>query len=139
MYYTVTMKNTLSLLFGINKASAVISRRYSSHGLSFTDFMILYRLNSSPNGKLRRVDLAEELGLTASGITRLLLPLEKLGIIERTTDDADARARFAALTKAGKNMLEEATISILEKAEDSLPSEVVSKAKELTDLLTKIK
>ncbi len=139
MYSAFTMKNTLSLLFGITKSSAVVSRRYSSHGLSFTDFMILYRLNDSPNGKLRRIDLAEELGLTASGITRLLLPLEKLGIIERSTDDADARARFAALTKAGKNMLEEAMSSILEKAEDALPAEVVGRSKELADLLAKIK
>jgi len=133
------MKQVLSLLFSITKASAIVSRRFSSHGLSFADFMILDRLNASPTGKLRRIDLAEELGLTASGITRLLLPLEKLGIIERSTDDADARARFAALTKAGKNMLEEATASILEKAEDALPSEIVGRAKELADALSKIK
>jgi DNA-binding MarR family transcriptional regulator len=133
------MNNPLPLLSALTRASAVVSRRFSSHGLSFTDFMILQALDSAPEQKLRRIDLADELGLTASGITRLLLPLEKLGIVKRVTDDADARARFATLTKAGKNMLEEATVSILEKAEDALPPEAISKAKEITDILQKIK
>jgi len=133
------MNNPLSLLSAITRASAVVSRRFSSHGLSFTDFMILQKIDSAPGQKLRRIDLAEELGLTASGITRLLLPLEKLGIVKRLTDDADARARFATLTKAGKNMLEEATVSILEKAEDALPAEAIAKAREITDILQKIK
>ncbi len=39
--------------------------------------MTLYYLERAPGGRLRRVDLAERLGLTASGVTRSLLPLEK--------------------------------------------------------------
>ena len=102
------MKNTLTFLFSLVKTNAILSRRLSVHGLDFSDFMIISYLNESREQKLRRIDLAEKLGLTASGITRMLLPLEKLGIIERSLDDADARARYASITPAGKNLPEDA-------------------------------
>ena len=70
---------------------------------------------------MRRIDLAEKLGITASGITRMLLPLEKLGIIKRDLDQDDARARFASLTPAGKEMLDNAKATITMKMEDILP------------------
>jgi len=102
------MKNTLTFLFSLVKTNAILSRRLSVHGLDFSDFMIISYLNESREQKLRWIDLAEKLGLTASGITRMLLPLEKLGIIERSLDDADARARYASITPAGKNLPEDA-------------------------------
>jgi len=36
----------------------------SAHGISFGDFQALYHLSHAPEGRLRRVDLAERLGLT---------------------------------------------------------------------------
>lgn len=132
------MKNAIPFLFSIVKANAILSRRLSGHGLDFSDFIILYHLNEAPENKLRRIDLAEKLGLTASGITRMLLPLEKLGIIERNLDDADARARYATITKAGKELLTDATATIEMKIEDLIPEDKESQLKEFTDLLEKI-
>jgi DNA-binding MarR family transcriptional regulator len=75
------------------------------HGISFSDFMLLHYLNRAPGGRLRRVDLAERQGLTASGVTRTLLPLEKIGLVERQQDPRDARVAYAAITETGRELL----------------------------------
>jgi DNA-binding MarR family transcriptional regulator len=75
------ISSELLLLINLNKLQSVISRKFDSlsvHGLGFNDFVILYILNTSSESKMRRIDLAEKIGLTASGITRLLNPLKKL-------------------------------------------------------------
>ncbi|UUZ55216.1 MarR family transcriptional regulator [Massilia sp. H-1] len=51
-----------------------------------------------PGGRIRRVDLAERVSLTASGVTRTLLPLEKIGLVTRQSDPRDARVGFAVIT-----------------------------------------
>jgi len=132
------MKNTIPFLFAIAKTNAMLSRRLSGHGLDFNDFMILFYLNAAPEQKLRRIDLAEKLGLTASGITRMLLPLEKLHIIERDTNDADARARYATLTPAGKNLLDDATATIEMKTEDFFPETDDAELEKFIKLLEEI-
>ena len=57
---------------------------------------------------MRRVDLAERVGLTASGVTRTLLPLEKIGLVTRESDPRDARVGFAAITPVGHEMVDNA-------------------------------
>jgi DNA-binding MarR family transcriptional regulator len=96
------------------RAYAVLLRRFdnalgSHHGISFSDFQLLNHLARAPGGRLRRVDLAERVGLTASGVTRTLLPLEKIGLITRQADPRDARVGFAAITNAGHEMVVNAT------------------------------
>jgi DNA-binding MarR family transcriptional regulator len=96
------------------RAHAVLIRRLDSalgshHGISFGDFQVLDHLSRAPGGRLRRVDLAERLGLTASGVTRTLLPLEKIGLVRREPDPRDARVGYAAVTPAGLELLVNAT------------------------------
>jgi len=96
------------------RAHAVLIRRFDSmlgtyHGISFGDYQLLRHLGRAPAGRLRRVDLAERLGLTASGVTRALLPLEKIGLVVREIDPRDARVGFAAVTPAGRELLDNAT------------------------------
>lgn len=102
---------TPSLSFFMNMAivQAMISRKFDPQlgGLSFTEFLILYHLSASPNGTLRRVDIAERVGLTASGITRLLAPMEKIGLVKREANVKDARVSVVALAPSGKRMLQE--------------------------------
>lgn len=113
--------NNLALLFSLSKANSVITRRLSMHGLDFSDFIILYYLNEAEGKKLRRIDLAEKLGLTASGITRMLIPLEKIHIITRDQSDEDARARYATLTKAGEQLFSDASVTMNNRLEDAIP------------------
>jgi DNA-binding MarR family transcriptional regulator len=91
------------------RANAVLIRRFDSslgtyHGISFADFQILNHLNQAPEGKLRRVDLAERVGLSASGVTRALLPLEKIGLVTRQSDPRDARVGLALITDTGREL-----------------------------------
>lgn len=111
--YQIT--NALQFFITLNQSFAAISRRFDHMGsmVGFNDFVILYHLMVAEDNKLRRIDLAEKTGLTASGITRLLPPLEKLKLIERESNPRDARVSFVVLTSGGKRILAES----LERAE----------------------
>ena len=67
----------------------------------------------APDKRLRRIDLADTIGLTASGITRLLLPMEKIGLVQREAHDGDARVSYIAIAPGGEAKLSEA----IERAE----------------------
>jgi DNA-binding MarR family transcriptional regulator len=55
---------------------------------------------------LRRVDLAQQVLLTPSGITRLLDGLQRCGLVEKAGCETDARVVYAKLTDAGVEKLE---------------------------------
>ena len=100
----------LDFCLRLARAQAVLVRRLDNtlgnlHGISFSDFQLLYHLNRAPGARLRRVDVAERLALTASGVTRALLPLEKIGLVSRQPDPRDARVGYAAITPAGQELL----------------------------------
>src|SRR5581483_3166999 len=79
-----------SLLRGHAAARRALSARLDGeHGLSISEFEALQLL--SREGALRRVDLAEGLGLTASGVTRLLDGLERAGLVGKRTCEHDQR------------------------------------------------
>lgn len=77
----------------------------TDHGLTLSDFEVLLRLSQAPDRRMRRVDLAEQVLLTASGITRLLDGLESAGYVERGTCATDRRVVYAVLTEAGQAKL----------------------------------
>ncbi|BAV08503.1 transcriptional regulator, MarR family [Filimonas lacunae] len=117
----------------------VVSRRFdrlNAHGIGFSDFVILYLLNSAQDGKMRRVDLAEKTGLTASGITRLLSPLEKIGLVGREVNERDARVSYVLLTAAGKKIYEEARVTAEHTAKDILPAGKAKAVKLLAEMLS---
>ena len=58
---------------------------------------------------MRRVDLADQLILTASGVTRLLDGLEQAGYVDREACASDRRVTYAVLTEAGLAKLREAS------------------------------
>ena len=50
------------------------------HDLTLSDFEVLLRLSRAPDRQMRRVDLADQVLLSPSGVTRLLDGLERHGI-----------------------------------------------------------
>jgi len=84
----------------------------ADHGLTLNDFECLLTL-ARAGGHLRRVDLAGQLVLTPSGITRLLDGLERSGLVEKAPCSSDARVTYAVLTEAGRARLEQAADSHL--------------------------
>ncbi|WP_261841560.1 MarR family winged helix-turn-helix transcriptional regulator [Aliamphritea ceti] len=95
-------------------ASKLIKRvdgQLSIHGISFTEFMIMRHLNSSALKTMRRIEIAEAVGISASGVTRLIAPMEKMGIVEKESNPRDARQSLVKLSKAGQRLFEDASLS----------------------------
>jgi DNA-binding MarR family transcriptional regulator len=78
------------------------------HGLSINDYEALHALAQTESGFMKRVDLARTLGLSPSGITRLLEGLEAAGLVERASCPSDLRVTYARLTPSGAAVLAEA-------------------------------
>jgi len=60
--------------------------------------------------------------VTPSGVTRLLGPLERRGIVAREADGHDARATYAVLTRSGKALAKDAAATVSSIAEQILGS-----------------
>jgi DNA-binding MarR family transcriptional regulator len=95
------------------RASFAVTRELSAqlqadHGLTINAYEALLRLALSPGSRMRRVDLANSLMLTASGVTRLLDGLEREGLVGREACESDRRVTYAVLTKAGRDKLRQA-------------------------------
>lgn len=128
----------LLLLININKLQSVIARKFDSlsvHGLGFNDFVILYVLYSSSESRMRRIDLAERIGLTASGVTRLLNPLEKIGLVSRESNERDARVSYVVITPNGKKIFEEAKLSAENITKEILTSKKGKSLRMVNELL----
>lgn len=78
-------------------------------GISLAEYRLLRALGDAPGASASRVDLADAVGLTPSGVTRALKPMEKLGIVSTVKSKRDARLAIAALTPAGRELLSEAS------------------------------
>jgi DNA-binding MarR family transcriptional regulator len=101
---------------GLVRAHASTMRRFNTelvadHDLTINDYEVLLHLSHADDRRLRRVDLAQRVLLTPSGITRLLEGLEREGYVERATCDSDARVTYAQLTDEGQEKLRQASKS----------------------------
>jgi DNA-binding MarR family transcriptional regulator len=99
-------------------AHAVLIRELSaslvaSHGLTINDYGTLLLLSRAGEEGMRRIDLANQLQLSPSGITRLLDRLEDQGLVGKGECKSDARVSYAILTEDG-----------LEKLRDAAPGHV---------------
>lgn len=119
-------------------ASGKIERRFDRvpsavRGVSFTENMLLKRLQEQPNCSASRVDLASVVHLTPSAVTRALKPLEKTGFVSSHKNQRDARQTVARLTDAGKELISDAdTVLHDEISALSIPA---SESKAMTNAL----
>ena len=106
-------------------------------GISLAEYRLLRALGDAPGSQASRVDLAQAVGLTPSGVTRALRPMEKLGIVSTVKSKRDARLAIAALTPAGRELLEDASGVVDDTMKTLLKRapELASRADELTGLL----
>jgi DNA-binding MarR family transcriptional regulator len=100
------------------RSHSAITRELSAqlqreHGLTLNDYEVLLHLSHADGGMMRRVDLAESVLLTASGITRLLDGLERAGLVCKQTCSSDARVSYAKLTDEGRAKLQAASVTHL--------------------------
>jgi DNA-binding MarR family transcriptional regulator len=86
---------------------AVETELLSRHGLPLSWHEVMVRLDRSPDGAMRMQELAREVLLSKSGLTRLADRMEEAGLIERSKCGTDRRGTFAVITEAGRQMLRE--------------------------------
>lgn len=127
----------IQFFFNLSKAYAIANRRFDNSlgGLGFNELIILYHLDQAENKRLRRIDLAEKIGLTASGVTRILLPMEKVGYVKKEMNKEDARVSLVLLAPGGKCRLEEAKERMQFLIEEKFTPLDLKKMQELTVLL----
>ncbi len=80
----------------------------AEHGLSLREYEVLVHLSEAPDRSLRMTDLAGQLRLSPSGITRRIDALVRTGLVERRRCPSDRRGQNAVLTDKGLRRLEEA-------------------------------
>ena len=105
------------------RAHSAITRQLNAdllnvHGLTLNDYEVLLMLSKADGHRMRRVDLAQTVVLTASGITRLLDGLERAGYVEKDTCASDARVSYAKLTSSGHHKLRAAAETHLRGVEE---------------------
>ena len=69
--------------------------------ISLADYDVLLNLALAPGGRLRMSELADQVLLSRSGMTRRVDRLESAGLVRRDECPADRRGSFAAITSDG--------------------------------------
>ncbi len=110
--------NALRILQSADEIKARLSGEFSAvHGLSVNEFFLLMHLDQAALNRHSRVELARRMHVSASTVTRMVAPMEKLGMLTRQVDKRDARLAFVVLTDAGRTKLNEARKTFSKQAE----------------------
>ena len=107
----------LSSVLALLRAHARIEEQFgnalgSIHGLALKELLLLMHLAAAPKTRLSRIDLAKRLHVSASTVTRMTQPMEKLGMVGRQADPRDARLAYVVLTPAGKRLVTDARATL---------------------------
>jgi DNA-binding MarR family transcriptional regulator len=108
----ITREQTLALTFAAswNRLEKRLDSSLGAvRGISFAEYRLLRALSDAPSAWASRVDLAQTVGLTPSGVTRALRPLEKLGYVTTAKSKRDARLALASLTPPGQELVNDAS------------------------------
>jgi len=109
--------NALRLLQAADDFRAGLAGEFSAvHGISVNEFLMMLHLERSAANRLSRVELAKRMHVSASTITRMAAPMEKIGLLGREVDERDARLAFVVITKAGREKLSEAIATFSKRA-----------------------
>lgn len=78
------------------------------HSIGLSEFETLDRVVDANCGKYRMSDLAQDIHLSQSALSRTVARLERDGLVERSMCDDDRRAVFVSLTEKGRRVHEQA-------------------------------
>jgi DNA-binding MarR family transcriptional regulator len=111
----------LNAILRLIRAQSHLQNRFAAelggvHGLSVNELMLLMHLDQAAGGRLRRVDLAERLDLSQSGVSRMLAPMEKVGWVDRAEDPRDGRVGYVKLTPAGRRLAKDGAKTLAQQA-----------------------
>jgi DNA-binding MarR family transcriptional regulator len=87
--------------------SALEAELVAHHGITTGDYGVLARLSEADDSKMRMCDLASDLHLSPSGLTRRLDGLVRRNLVVREPSAEDRRVMLAVLTTEGRSFLEQ--------------------------------
>lgn len=93
----------------VSTVEHVTARHLRAHGLTMTEFLLLAVLSDHSGASARCTDLANSLGMTTGGITRLTQRAAKRLLVGRKTNEADRRSSLVWMTPYGRERLDAAT------------------------------
>ncbi len=115
--FTPSMELVMTLTSLQSKMQKRMESQLSMHGISFTEFMVMYQLSIAPSKTMRRIELAENVGLSASGVTRLLAPMVKIHLVQKEANPRDARYSLVKLAKTGEQLFNDALVTFKQSSE----------------------
>jgi len=121
-----------------SKLSRRVGNHLSIHGISLTEFLVMHYLHNSRNKAVLRIELAEHVGMSASGVTRLIAPMEKNHIVEKVSNPRDARQSLVKLSEVGQTLFNDANISFEQISQDILGKLSPSQQEKVVDLYAKL-
>jgi DNA-binding MarR family transcriptional regulator len=90
------------LLGRYHKTQCALDRALvADHGLTVSDFEVLQQLQATGE-RVRMHEMAEQVHLTQSALSRLITRLEKAGLVRRDTCEDDRRSVWTQITPAGE-------------------------------------
>lgn len=107
----------------------------ATSGIPVSWFEVLLRLARSEGGRLRMAELARQVGLSTSGLTRLIDRIEEAGYVRREACKEDRRGANAVLTDDGAALLRKAVPPHLDSLEVHLAQPLGDRMATLRDLL----
>jgi DNA-binding MarR family transcriptional regulator len=108
----------------MNRSGRDFKRFMDETDLSFSQISVLMRLKHG--GNIGVSEIGDQLGVTNAAASQAVDRLVQLGLIERTEDPDDRRAKRLALTQKGRTLIEkgiEARSQWIEGLTDALTSE----------------
>lgn len=106
----------------------------ADHNLGLPDYEVLMQLSQADGNSLRMTELAREVLLSPSGLTRRLDGLVKAGYVERKPCPSDGRGLLAVMTEKGQSKLQEMIPTHVKSVRDHYASRI--SRDQLRDLVT---
>ena len=130
----------LKLWVVLARAHAAIAARAEAdiarHGLTLAEFGVLEALYHK--GPLLLGELQRKILVTSGGMTWLVNRLEERGLVERRACKEDGRARYAALTRTGRRLIERIFPEHSAALADAASGLTVDEQSEAVELLKKL-
>ena len=120
-------------------ANAVAREDEGATGIPTAWFEVMIRLIRSPDHRLRMSDLAQQVQLSTSGLTRLVDRIEAAGYVQREACPGDRRGLNAVLTDSGEAALRKALPAHLEAIQRFVVDPLDGDVDVLTDLLRRLR
>ncbi|MCU1377660.1 MAG: ykoM-like uncharacterized HTH-type transcriptional regulator [Acidimicrobiales bacterium] len=111
----------------------------ASTGVPVSWFEVLLRLARTPDQRLRMAELAGQVGLSTSGLTRLVDRIEAAGYVRREACPSDRRGANAVLTEDGDALMRKAVPTHLDSLETHLAGPLASELDTFTALLRTVR